>query len=331
MHGLPRMDTDQLLAFQRVVRDGSFSRAAAALGIGQPAISARIQTLEAAVGGALFTRGRRVALTPLGHSFLAYAGRALEVLAAGVDDARELQGGGRGRIALGALTSIMAGLVAPAFTSLVSTHPDLTWLIRSGDHELVLGLLWDRVLDFGLLLWPSHEATAAHLAPLLQLREPILIAASPRHPIAAVRQPRRADLVRLARPFLRLRWWHAQHPELDRITQEAGAALEIPLEVGLPLVLEGRAVGAFPRTLIGAELARGALTHIEVTDLAPLYRGLGLVRRDARAPLSPAASHLIAALTEQARSLGLLLPEAAGRPRSPKPAARPGARPRTGS
>jgi len=46
------MDFDQLLAFERVAREGSFSRAALAVGIGQPAMSARIHALEAALGGA---------------------------------------------------------------------------------------------------------------------------------------------------------------------------------------------------------------------------------------------------------------------------------------
>ena len=41
---------EQLIAFERVVREGSFSRAALALGIGQPAISSRIQALEVALG-----------------------------------------------------------------------------------------------------------------------------------------------------------------------------------------------------------------------------------------------------------------------------------------
>ena len=48
------MDADQLLAFDRIVREGSFSRAAQGMDISQPTISARIRTLEAAVGGALF-------------------------------------------------------------------------------------------------------------------------------------------------------------------------------------------------------------------------------------------------------------------------------------
>src|SRR6476646_9757409 len=82
------MDVDQLLSFERVVREGSFTRAALSLGIGQPAVSARIQALEAELGGPVFTRGRRVALTALGETFLPFARRATELLATGVEAAR---------------------------------------------------------------------------------------------------------------------------------------------------------------------------------------------------------------------------------------------------
>src|ERR1051325_10596819 len=72
------VDTDQLAAFLRVVRESSFTRAALSLGIGQPAVSARIHALEAAIGGPLFTRGRKIGLTLLGEGFLPYARRATE-------------------------------------------------------------------------------------------------------------------------------------------------------------------------------------------------------------------------------------------------------------
>src|SRR5438552_1322452 len=94
------VDRAQLSAFDRIAREGSFSRAALAIGIGQPAISARIHALEAAVGGALFTRGRRIALTPMGEGFLPAARRALQVLDEGLATARLAQSGRRGRVRL---------------------------------------------------------------------------------------------------------------------------------------------------------------------------------------------------------------------------------------
>src|SRR2546423_5047166 len=110
----PVMDRDQIAAFEQVVREGSFSRAAVALGIGQPAVSSRIHALEEDAGGILFNRGRRISLTSMGEGFLPYARRVLEVLREGVDAARMAQSGGRGRVKLGALGSLAGGLVGPA-------------------------------------------------------------------------------------------------------------------------------------------------------------------------------------------------------------------------
>jgi DNA-binding transcriptional LysR family regulator len=317
---LPRIDSDQLVAFQRVVREGSFSRAAVAIGVGQPAISARIQALEAAVGGALFSRGRRIALTPLGDSFLDYASRALDVLAAGVDDALRIRGGERGRVSLGVLNSLADGLAGPAIAELLAAHPALAVSVRSGAHEQIATLLWDGVVELGLVLWPSHEATAANLVPLVRLVEPVVLAVSPRDPLARQSQVRSADLIRTATPLLRLRWWRTHHPALIRIAEEAGTTVEVPLEVALHLVAQCRAIGFFPHALIAGALAAGTLRRLDVTDLPPLSRGLAVVRRDRRAPLTPATAHLVAALTRRAAALGLVAGatrrRAAGRPRT---------------
>ena len=320
---LPRIDTDQLQAFQRVVREGSFSRAAVALGVGQPAISARIQALEAAVGGPLFTRGRRIALTALGDSFLDYAARALDVLGSAVDDATRIRGGERGRVSLGVLNSLADGLAGPAVAELLADHPALAVAVRSGPHEQIATLLWDGVVELGILLWPSHEAAAANLVPLVRLHEPVVLAVSPRHPLAARAQVRSADLTRMATPLLRLRWWRTHHPALIRIADEAGTTVEVPLEVALHLVVECRAVGFFPHALIAGPLAAGALRRLDVADLPPLSRGLAVVRRDRQAALSPATLHLVAALTRRAGALGLTAGatrrRAAGRPRRARP------------
>src|SRR6266481_979798 len=174
-------DFDQLLAFERVAREGSFSRAALAVGIGQPAMSARIRALEKALGGALFTRGRGIALTPLGEGFLPWARRLLENLEEGVEAARLAQQGRRGRVPLGALAG---GLVGPALAELIRARPELECVVTSADHEVLVERLLDGVVELALIAWPCSEAVAASLTPLLLLREPVVLAAHPRHAVA---------------------------------------------------------------------------------------------------------------------------------------------------
>ena len=65
------MDLGQLEAFVQVAQRQSFSRAAEALFLKQPSVTARIQSLERDLGESLFERdGRGVRLTDIGSSFL---------------------------------------------------------------------------------------------------------------------------------------------------------------------------------------------------------------------------------------------------------------------
>jgi DNA-binding transcriptional LysR family regulator len=302
------MDVEQLRAFDRVVREGSFSRAALALGIGQPAVSARIQALEDAVGGTLFTRGRRIALTALGESFLPFARRALDVLGEGIEAARQAQVGQRGHIRLATLGSLAGGLVGPALAAFVTAHPRVEYTVRSADHEVVAAMLLDGIVELALITWPCTEAESADLTPLLRLHEPVVLVAHPAHPLARRRVVSEDELVRLARPFLRLRWWQHHHPELTRLAERAELAFDAPMETARYLTLHGVGAGFFTRTYVADELARGVLVELQVRGLEPLYRDSALVRRSRSVPLSPAAAALIQALTAQAERLALVRP-----------------------
>lgn len=74
-------DLNDLQAFRAVVVHGSFRKAADAVLISQPALSRRIEKLEAALGVRLFERTtRRVSLTQVGRAFAPKAERLLDDL-----------------------------------------------------------------------------------------------------------------------------------------------------------------------------------------------------------------------------------------------------------
>src|SRR2546423_9157439 len=274
------MDIAQLAAFDRVAREGSFSRAAISLGIGQPAVSSRIQNLEDALGGALFRRGRSISVTPLGESFLPYARRVLALLHEGVESARMAQVGGRGRIKLGTLGSLSAGLIAPALARFAPTHPQVDCMLRSADHEVLVQMLVDGIVDLALIAWPCPESAAAELAPIFTVQEPVVLVANPEHPLAKRKTVTRDEVANLSRPFFRLRWWPAHHPEITSIAERSGTAMEVPMEIARPLLLRGQGAGFFVRTYLAQDLADGALAESPVPRLGPLTPG---------SPLGPAA------------------------------------------
>ena len=76
------MDFSALEAFVTVAEQGSFSRAAEALHLTQPAISKRVAALESELDARLFDRiGRRVLLTDAGAKLYQYARRIEEMTA----------------------------------------------------------------------------------------------------------------------------------------------------------------------------------------------------------------------------------------------------------
>jgi DNA-binding transcriptional LysR family regulator len=117
---------------------------------------------------------------------------------------------------------------------------------------------------------------------------------------------RRADVVRLGRPFYRLRWWQAHHPAIDGLAERTGRTLELPLESARQLVNAGQGVGFFPRPLIAEDITAGRLRMIPIRDFPAITRDSALVRRLRGGPLSPASEQLAACLRAEATVQGLL-------------------------
>ncbi|MDQ5854652.1 MAG: LysR family transcriptional regulator [Chloroflexota bacterium] len=300
------MDVAQLTTFERIVREGSFSRAAWALGVAQPTVSARIQALERALGGPLFRRGGRgVALTDLGLSFLPYARRAIEVLDAGVAAARQAQAGQRGQVTIGVLESLSGSFLGPALATFHAAYPGVAVLVRAGRHEQVVDLLRDGVVALALLAWPCPESLTLPLEVLLPLRERVLLVAAPQHPLA--RTPQLApDWVLVARPFLVLRWWLTLPPAVAQLAQAVQPTIDAPMDTGRQMVLSGVGVGFFPWMQVADAVRGGQLHELSPPGVGVLNRDSALVRRAEGAPLAPAAAALVAILQQRATQLGLV-------------------------
>ncbi|MEO1191140.1 MAG: LysR family transcriptional regulator [Pseudomonadota bacterium] len=104
------MNLQQLRSFLTLAETGSFRRAAERLNTPQPTLSARIKTLEEAVGEALFDRGRAGAqLTQAGHRFRRYAEIAVTSLERGRALAR-LPSGTAGRVSIGLQNYLLSSL-----------------------------------------------------------------------------------------------------------------------------------------------------------------------------------------------------------------------------
>src|SRR6266511_5597630 len=97
------LEPRRLLTFREVARTGSFTRAAEALSLTQPAVSQQIRALETQLGEPLIVRGRGgLSLTPAGQLLLDHADAMWERLRLAETQLGEAIGEQRRRLNLGA-------------------------------------------------------------------------------------------------------------------------------------------------------------------------------------------------------------------------------------
>lgn len=126
-------------AFQHVAAVGrlrSFGRAAAALGISQPALSKSVRLVEKSLGVSLFERSHRgVSPTTFGEAIMAAAGPVLRSVEDALAEVRRLQGLEEGSIRIGAGPFALALSVAEATFQVARRHPRLQLRIVQGGWE----------------------------------------------------------------------------------------------------------------------------------------------------------------------------------------------------
>jgi DNA-binding transcriptional LysR family regulator len=304
------IDIEQLITFERIVREGSFSAAAWALDMPQPTVSARIKSLEQTLGGSLFHRqGRKVTLTDLGQTFLPYAQRTIDVLTEGVAMAGQTKYGQHGRVTYGGLTSLSGALVGGAVARFYEAHPHVDLLVKGSEHENVVSWLRDRVIELGLVVWPCPESILTPMQPLLRLREPVVLVVGRQHPLAERDIISYEELLEAAHPFLSLRWWKTMHPIITQIASQSESIIA-STESARYMLRSGIGMGFFTKVHILDDLKNGALVELKVQDLPAIIRDSALVWLPRETPLSAAANAFVAYLREQAVQLGIeILPE----------------------
>src|SRR5438270_7541086 len=116
------LDPRRLLTFREVAAQRSFSRAADALALTQPAVSQQIRALEVQLGERLIERGRAgFALTAVGELLYAHAEALSERLQLAETQVRETIGEERRLLRIGAFPSVLGRLVPPAIAQLNRT------------------------------------------------------------------------------------------------------------------------------------------------------------------------------------------------------------------
>jgi DNA-binding transcriptional LysR family regulator len=277
----PGMTYDQLSAFLRVARLGSFTAASASLHKSQPAVSKLVRNLEDELGIALFDRAAyRATLSEAGRRFFERALAVVESTEALRSFALELAGEVEPlvRLALDAVTPL--GPITGVLRSVQARFPGVRIELRTERLSGALEALRDDAADLAVATTLGLDHATMETRRVARVR--IVPVARAGHPLARAGRP--------APEALRA---HAQVVLRDSALGESSTSLNV-LSGGLrwtvtdvaakkELIAAGMGWGGLPEHVVAADLASGALVALDVPEFEADAMELFAVRRRDRA------------------------------------------------
>ncbi len=265
------MELHQLEYFVAVADQGSFTRAAEAVHVAQPGVSAQVKRLEREWGEPLFERTRSGAtLTGAGVAALAHARAALAAADAARDSVAEVAGLVRGRVVVGTVSGgrgmDLPGLIA----GFHHRFPEVAVSLVEDGSDALLQRLHDSALN---LAWIGRSTAALPSGVLTRtvVDERLCAVVAHSHPLAGRRSVRTAELAR--HPLICLPAGTGSRDALEAGARTAGVRLPVAFETAEPLLTaelarHGLGIGVVPAS--AAEHLRDRLSVLPV--VAPVLR-----------------------------------------------------------
>jgi DNA-binding transcriptional LysR family regulator len=253
----------RMAVFVEVVEQGSFSKAATALGLGKSVVSAHVAALEKRVGAQLLTRSTRaLALTQEGRVFYEHGRRMVsagEDAFATVESRRASVGG---TIRLTASYNVGVSFLIAQLVRFKEAHPDVTFdLVLEDSVSHVIEERFDLAVRVGRLADTGLFATELGTCRMLLCASPAFLKARP-----AIKEP--ADLVKL--PWVTIT--QLPHPEkLQLVHGRSAQRLTVRLRETIKthsgiaareFVRCGAGLGLLPDYAVAEDLRRGYLARV---------------------------------------------------------------------
>lgn len=283
------MNLHLLRIFVTVVDANSFSRAAEQLGISQPATSKAVKELEAQLDTVLLDRrGRSFRTSEPGQALYAHA-RAIFALEREADEAiRSFYALERGRLVIGASTTIATYWLPPFLKTFHVRHPRIDLRIVGANTQRITELLLDCEVDVALVEGTVSDARI----DVRPWRKEEMIVIAPRTQGEDGRPGEDAAEPPASRTWILRERGSGSRDAAERLLEQAGIHTPRTMEVFsneaiVQAVASGIGLGVVPRICARDQLALGRVRKFNV-GTGPISRQLYRMRLPHR-PVSQSA------------------------------------------
>ncbi|MFD0692976.1 LysR family transcriptional regulator [Paenibacillus sp. GCM10027628] len=270
------MNIENIEAFVYVIHYNSFNKAADALFLSQPSVTARIQSLERELNTLLFEReGRNFTLTEKGKQFLPYAQQILQTYKKGKQLLQNLNTAPN-ELRIGCTVSV-SNYVLPEILPLIKKkHRHLQIKLYTAPSESILEKLLGKELDIGFI----RNVTHPHVESTGYYEDPIRLFVHHRHPFTERSQLTIEDVSRESLVFFECGSldWMKIHRLFATLEQPPRIEYQIDnLETAKKLVTKGLGISFLPELCVRQEVKDGVLVPIDIPALSGLSLRTNLI------------------------------------------------------
>ena len=276
------MELHELQAFEAVAKYCSFTQAADALYLTQPAVTRQIASLEAKLKTRLFERlGRSVKLTAAGEVLRQYSVEILRLCAEAHAAVADVASGAAGRLAVGA-SSTTATYVLPQFLRRFrESCPGVELSVSTGPSAQVAEMVLGGSVDVGVITGYRKHAGLVEI-PLADYATGVVV--FPEHPLAAKASGAvtAADLAGC--PLILMEEGTNLRTYVDRLLSAAGVEERVTMELdnveAIKKMIEARlGISLLPLVTVEAEVEAGRLTALTLADVPNAQRRITAIYR----------------------------------------------------
>ncbi|MDD4929108.1 MAG: LysR substrate-binding domain-containing protein [Gallionella sp.] len=216
----------QLQVFEKVASHLNYSRAARELYLSQPAVSMQIRQIEGHIGLPLFEQmGKKIFLTEAGAELFHYARSIAQQLAEMEAVFDQMKGLGHGKLTLSVVNT--ANYFTPQLlATFCQRHPNINVILQVANRDAVLKQLSDNSTDLAIMGQPPE---GLDLSAESFLDNPLVVIASPDHPLAKLRQIKFSQLT--AETFLSREKGSGTRSAMERVFAQHGVQPRISMEM----------------------------------------------------------------------------------------------------
>ena len=275
------MSDRRLQVFYSVARHLSFTKAAEALHMTQPAVTFQVRQLEEQFNTRLFDRTHnRINLTEAGDRVYHYAKQIFELYARMEGEIRELTGEVSGVVIIGASTTIAEYMLPPLLGAFKRKFPDVIIRLRVSNTDGIVAMVEDNEIDLGVVEAPvPNKSLVVEVCRIDQL----VAVLPPEHELAGRASLPVADVLKF--PFIAREEGSGTREVTFDYLRGAGldpADLTVVMELGSPESIKGAieagmGISILSRSTIGKELELRTLTCVELEP--PLERPFSFVHQ----------------------------------------------------